>query len=105
MRKPAGVEIDKKPKRNSVAQTGESGSGLGHVAWVKSASKDGKRFVVEEYNCKKDKYAVRTVGVRSLSGISTWSEDWADGWMYGCMDECNGMERSGRVEWLDDRRV
>ena len=62
-RKSTGVKIDKKPKKNSVAQTDKSGSGLGHVAWVKSVSDDGKKVTVEEYNYKKDKYGTRTVGV------------------------------------------
>jgi surface antigen len=62
-RKSTGVKIDKKPKKNSVAQTDKSGSGLGHVAWVKSVSEDGKKVTVEEYNYKKDKYGTRTVGV------------------------------------------
>jgi surface antigen len=62
-RKSAGVKIDKKTKKNSVAQTDKSGSGLGHVAWVESVSEDGKKVTVEEYNYKKDKYGTRTVGV------------------------------------------
>lgn len=57
----SGVKINKTPKKGAVAQTNISGSGLGHVAWVKSVSKDGKKVTVEEYNWKKDKYGVRTV--------------------------------------------
>jgi surface antigen len=57
----SGVKINKTPKKNAVAQTDKSGSGLGHVAWVKSVSKDGKKVTVEEYNYHKDKYGVRTV--------------------------------------------
>jgi len=55
------VKINKTPKKGAVAQTDKSGSGLGHVAWVKSVSKDGKKVTVEEYNYHKDKYGVRTV--------------------------------------------
>jgi surface antigen len=55
------VKINKTPKRGAIAQTDKSGSGLGHVAWVKSVSKDGKKVTVEEYNYHKDKYGVRTV--------------------------------------------
>lgn len=57
----SGVKINKTPKKGAVAQTDKSGSGLGHVAWVKSVSKDGKKVTVEEYNYKKDKYGTRTV--------------------------------------------
>jgi surface antigen len=57
----SGVKINKTPKKNAVTQTDKSGSGLGHVAWVKSVSKDGKKVTVEEYNYRKDKYGVRTV--------------------------------------------
>lgn len=57
----AKVKINKTPKKGAVAQTDKSGSGLGHVAWVKSVSKDGKKVTVEEYNYHKDKYGVRTV--------------------------------------------
>lgn len=59
--KALGVKINKTPKKNAVAQTDKSGSGIGHVAWVKSVSKDGKKVTVEEYNYKKDKYGTRTV--------------------------------------------
>jgi len=55
------VKINKTPKKGAVAQTDKSGSGLGHVAWVKSVSGDGKKVTVEEYNYKKDKYGTRTV--------------------------------------------
>jgi hypothetical protein len=41
----SGVKINKTPKKNAVAQTDKSGSGLGHVAWVKSVSKDGRRLL------------------------------------------------------------
>ena len=58
----SGVKINKTPKKGAVAQTDKSGSGLGHVAWVESVSKDGKKVTVEEYNYKKDKYGTRTVG-------------------------------------------
>ena len=61
--KASGVKINKTPKKCAVAQTDKSGSGLGHVAWVKSVSDDGKKVTVEEYNYKKDKYGTRTVGV------------------------------------------
>lgn len=57
----SGVKINKTPKKGAVAQTNKSGSGLGHVAWVKSVSKDGKKVTVEEYNYTKDKYGTRTV--------------------------------------------
>jgi surface antigen len=57
----SGVKINKTPKKGAVAQTDKSGSGLGHVAWVKSVSKDGGKVTVEEYNYHKDRYGVRTV--------------------------------------------
>jgi surface antigen len=39
----------------------KSGSGLGHVAWMRSVSKDGERATVEEYNYHKYKYGGVTV--------------------------------------------
>jgi len=55
------VKINKTPKKGAVAQTDKSRSGKGHVAWVKSVSKDGNKVTVEEYNYRKDKYGTRTV--------------------------------------------
>jgi len=57
----SGVSINKTPKKGAVAQTDKSGSGKGHVARVRSVSKDGKKVTVEEYNYRKDKYGTRTV--------------------------------------------
>jgi surface antigen len=57
------VEIGQKPKKNSVAQSDERCSGLGHVAWVKSVSEDGEEVEVEEDNYGEDRYGVRTAGV------------------------------------------
>jgi surface antigen len=54
----AEVKMDKTPKKRAVAQTDE---GAGHVAWMKSVSKDGKKVTVEEYNWRRDRYGVRTV--------------------------------------------
>ena len=55
----AEVKMNKTPKKGAVAQTDER---PGHVAWVKSVSKDGKKVTVEEYNWRRDMYGVRTIG-------------------------------------------
>lgn len=65
-RKSAGVTINKKPKKNCIAQSNKGS--YGHVAWVTGVS--GKNVKIEEYNWAHRKaYGKRTVPKTTFSYI------------------------------------